>query len=141
MGPLKSPRPNALGASFYQRHWPIVGEDVCNVVLKILDGEGMNSKLNSTFIALIPKKSKPEYVNEFWLINLCNILYKLVSKVIITIRLKPLMNSIISSNQNAFILSRIITDNIILTHELTHFMRNFKKGRVGKMAVKLDISK
>lgn len=51
-------------------------------MLKILHGEGMNSTLNSTFITLIPKKCKPNLVNEFRPISLYNMLYKLVSKVI-----------------------------------------------------------
>lgn len=64
----------------------------------------MSHKLNSTFIALILKKSSVESVSDFRPIRLCNVLYKFVSKVL-TNRLKPFMNGIISSNQSAFILN------------------------------------
>lgn len=51
------------------------------------------------------------------------------------------MNFIISSNQNAFIPGRFITDNILLANEWIHFMKNIKRGRARKMTIKLDISK
>lgn len=67
----------------------------------------MTSSFNYTFIALISKKNNSLSVIDFKPISLYNIIYKLVSKVIIN-KLKPLMNSIISSSQSAFIPGRII---------------------------------
>ena len=43
-------------------------------------------------------------------------------------RLKPLMNSLISPFQNAFIQGRNIFDNILLAHEIMDTMRK-KKGQ------------
>lgn len=57
MGPLKSPRSDGFRVSFYQKYWIAVGTDVCNVALSLLNGKGMVSSLNSTFIALIQKKN------------------------------------------------------------------------------------
>lgn len=57
----------------------------------------MFQDLNSTFIALILKKSNTECVSDFRLISLCNVLYKLVSKLLNN-TLKPFMHDIISSN-------------------------------------------
>lgn len=71
-------------------------------MIKILEEEDMDSILNHTFIALIPKVQKPKYVHEFKLISLSNFLYKLVSKVLVN-WLKPFMSSTISCNQIAFI--------------------------------------
>lgn len=51
------------------------------------------------------------------------------------------MNSIISSNQSAFIPKRLITDNIMVAHELLHSLKKNKKEKVEKMVVKLDMSK
>lgn len=43
-----------------------MGVDVSNAVLSILNGEGMTSSLNSTFIALILEKKKdPDTVSDF----------------------------------------------------------------------------
>lgn len=90
------------GVGFYQYHWDTMGEDTSNVVLKILHDDGMNQSLNSTHLVLIPKKHKLDSVSDFRPISLCNVLYKLVFKVI-SIRLKPFMLPIISHNQSAFI--------------------------------------
>lgn len=130
----------SFGAPLYQNHCPIIGKGISETVFMILNGEGTNYNLKSTFIGLITNKSKPNFVSKFRPINICNVLYKIVSKII-TNSLKPLINSIISSKQISFISGRIITDNIILAHEMIHCLKNIKRGREGKMAIKLDLSK
>lgn len=122
MVPLKSSGLDGFGVVFYQKHWKTVGNDVCEAVLSIFHGESMNSSFNSNFNALIPKKPNLDVISNFQPISLCNVLYKLVSKII-TNRLKSIMHSIIFSNQSAFIVDRLITDNIIVAHELLHSMR------------------
>lgn len=99
-------------------------------------------ELNFWFLlyCFVPKKYKPHFVNQFRPTSLFNVLYNLVS-IVITHRLKPLMNFIISSNQNAFIPGRIITNNILLANECIHSMKNIKRGRARKITIKLDISK
>lgn len=114
--------------------------EVSNEVLSILNGEGMIPSLNSTFSALIAKKCTAKSVVDFSTIILYNVLYKLVSKVL-TNRFKPIMHTVISSNQSDFIPGKLISDNLMVAHELLHTMRQQKKGKEGKMAVKLDMSK
>lgn len=82
MVPLKSSKPNGFGAVFYQKNWKIVGQDVSEAVLSNLNEEGITPSLNSTFIALIFKKCNDDYVCDFCSINLCNVVYKLISKVL-----------------------------------------------------------
>lgn len=83
----------------------------------------MDYTLNQTFIALIPKVQHPTFVSDFRPINLCNVLYKLVSIVIVN-RIKLIMSSIISFNQSAFLTSRLISDNILVAYELLHSMNS-----------------
>ena len=83
--------------------------------------------LNKTFITLIPEVSVPEVVTQFRPINFCNVTYKIITKIIV-IRLKPLMNSLISPFLNAFIQGRNISDNVPLAHEIMDTIRK-KKGR------------
>lgn len=140
MGPLKSPRPNSFGVLFYQHHQDIISNEVISVVLKILQGDSLVSCFNSTYIALIPKLHVHSVVTDFRPISLCNVFYKFLYKVL-TNRQKPLIDKIISSSQNAFISGRLITDNILIAYELMHSMKYKMRGGMGRMVVKLDMSK
>ncbi|KAL0415790.1 UNVERIFIED_CONTAM: hypothetical protein Slati_3410900 [Sesamum latifolium] len=74
-------------------------------------------------------------------ISLCNVVYNKIESKTIANRLKPLLESIISPTQSAFVPGRLISDNILLAFELNHFMNTKSKGGQGWMALKLDVSK
>ena len=109
-------------------------------VLSCLNSGTILPGLNHTFISLIPKVKSPEYVTEFQPIALCNILYKLVSKVLAN-RLRKVLPHIISDFQSAFQLDKALSDNILVAFELLHHMKRTKSGKIGHMALKLDMSK
>ncbi|XP_012859003.1 PREDICTED: uncharacterized protein LOC105978134 [Erythranthe guttata] len=102
--------------------------------------EILPSSLNFTFIVLIPKKPNPERITEYRPISLCNVIYKIGSKMIAN-RVKPLLDSIISPTQSAFVPNRLITDNILDAYEVNHFIRTCPNRSNEHMVVKLDISK
>lgn len=128
MHPSKAPGPDGFPALFYQRYWNIVGDHTINSVLGFLNNSTSIKDLNHTNIVLIPKTKSPRHVNDFRPISLCNVSYKLVSKVLAN-RLKLVLDSIISQNQSAFIKDRLISDNICLAHECINFISNKKKGK------------
>ena len=75
--------------------------------------------------------------NKFHPISLCNVIYKIITKVMAN-RLKLILASLISSEQSGFVEERQISDGIILVHEILH---SIKLKKISGMLVKLDIAK
>ena len=140
MAPLKAPGPDGMLPLFYQNFWDLVRDDITSSVLTYLNSGSLPSPLNHTFVTLIPKVKNPERVTEFRPISLCNVLYKIFSKVLAN-KLKRVLPLIISEHQSAFLKGRLITDNILVAFETFHYMKNHNSRNSGFMALKLDMSK
>lgn len=97
-------------------------------VIQVLNISQFPSCLNDTFVTLILKRNCVVKVADFRSISLCNIIYKLISKTI-AIRLKNILPLIISESQSTFISERQVTDNILITYDILHFLRRKKKGK------------
>ena len=140
MAPLKAPGPDGMPPAFFQHYWDSIGDDVVKAVVSCLNSNSIEPGLNHTFITLIPKVKCPEFVTEFRPIALCNILYKLVSKVLAN-RLKKILPHVISDSQSAFQSDKAISDNILVAFETLHNMKRKRSGKMGHMTLKLDMSK
>ena len=140
MAPSTAPGPDGMSPLFYQSCWDLVGSDVSQAILSCLNSGSLLKAVNHTYITLIPKTQTPQKVSDFRPISLCNVIYKILSKVI-TNRLKHILPKIISETQSAFVPGRLITDNILVAFETLHHMKTARSGRPGFMALKLDMSK
>nr|XP_011459772.1 PREDICTED: uncharacterized protein LOC105350086 [Fragaria vesca subsp. vesca] len=139
IGVLKAPGPDGIHASFYQNCWKEVKDTVIPMIKACFRDGKLIRNINHTNIALIPKIENPTKVNDFRPISLCNVSYKIITKIMIK-RLRPLLTKCISKNQGAFAPGRSIHDNILIAREIFSDF-NRRSGRNGAMAVKLDLEK
>lgn len=56
-------------------------------------------------------------------------------------RLKLQLPKVISQAQSAFVSGRAKTDNLLITHEVLHYLNRKTQGKVGYAALKVDMAK
>ena len=136
----KCPGPDGYNPGFYQHFWNVCSDDIFKDCCEWLNTGHFPSSLNTTNIALIPKGNSQTSMKDWRPIALCNVLYKIVAKVLAN-RLKIVLPKCISDNQSAFVPGRSILDNAMVAIEIIHAMKTKFKGSKGCVALKLDISK
>lgn len=115
----------------------MLGNELLEVVEDSRRAWKVSTALNATFIALIPKSDKPDSFGGFMPIALCNLVYKLITKIIAT-RLKTTMSFDISKEQFGFLDGRQITNAIGVVQEVLHIIK-VKKPKA--LVLKLDLVK
>lgn len=140
MHPTTALGPDGMPPLFYQTFWPVVGDCVTKSVLDFLNLGIAPPNFNETHIILIPKIKNPSRMSDFRPISLCNVVYNLASKTLAK-RMKSVLSNIVSENQRAFTKGHYITNNVLMAFETMHHIGQKQRGKVGDMALKLDMSK
>ncbi|KAL2248024.1 UNVERIFIED_CONTAM: hypothetical protein Sindi_2654700 [Sesamum indicum] len=134
----KAPGPDGYSSGFFKAAWPVVGQEVTKAVLEFFSTGKLLKEVNSTLLALIPKVHTPMTVGDFRPISCCNVLYKIIAKLLVE-RLRVVLDKIISPCQGAFIPGRSIGDNIMLAQEL---LTGYNQVRLPpRCTLKVDIRK
>jgi hypothetical protein len=133
----KAPGPDGFTSDFFHNCWPMIRHEVWEILEDARASGQILKALNSTFLALIPKEGQAQHPQQYRPIALCNIIYKLLTKIIAG-RLKTILPTIISPEQSGYVEGRQIMDSVILAHEVIH---SLQKTKTPGMLLKLDISK
>lgn len=137
----KAPRPDGYSVFFFQKFQNIVGNDVTEACLEVLNKGVEIGSLKNTFVMLIPKRKNPTQVAGYRPINLCNVIYKIITKALANLIL-CVLEAIISPFQSAFVPRRLIMDNIMVGFKVLNFLKEKKNlGKEGEIALKLDMNK
>lgn len=135
--PRKSPGPDGFSSGFYRSAWSTIKGDLIKIVHDFFKKGKMLKQVNCTLISLIPKVNAP-YAREYRPIACCNVVYKVITKIMAN-RMQSLLGDIISFNQGAFIKNRSIMDNVLICQDLVHnYHRNDSPARC---LFKLDLQK
>ena len=140
MHPAKSPGPDGMSALFYQKYWHVVGERVTKVALDFLNHEREMPEMNHTNTVLIPKVRSPVTMKDYRPISLCNVVYKIISKVMAN-KMKHYLLDMIDGNQSAFVPDKQILNNALVAFEIIHHLKNRRRDRGYQMALKFVMSK
>ncbi|KAG6526875.1 hypothetical protein ZIOFF_008962 [Zingiber officinale] len=130
--------PDGFSVAFYRACWEIVGEDVFQAVLDFFRGAELPRGMASTTIVLIPKVDSAQRWRDFRPISLCNVSYKIISKLMAQ-RMASVLGKVISPAQSGFVPGRLISDNVLMAQELDHKLNYHIRG--GNLILKLDMAK
>ena len=135
-----APGEDGLTGVFYQRFWHIVGPALVKEIQLFFSTSTIPDGWNHTQLSLIPKVTKPSRMQDLRPISLCSVQYKIISKILCN-RLKIYLPELISETQGAFVSGRLISDNILIAHEMVHGLRTNSRVDKSFMAIKTDMSK
>jgi hypothetical protein len=133
----KSPGLDGWTVEFYLHFFDLVGKDLLELVEdSIIHGKVIGA-INSTFFTLIPKVNHTTTFGDYRPIALCNLCYKLITKII-AIKINPILSRTLPTKQLGFLKGCQIFDAIGTTQECLH---NIKKKNSPSLILKLDLKK
>lgn len=125
-------------AKFLKDAWQVIGDDVTVAIQSFFLKGFLPKGLSSTILALVPKKEEVKVMKDYRPISCCNVLYKIISKLLAN-RLKGVLPKFISLNQYAFIKERLLMENVLLATEI---VKDYHKEDIfPRCAMMIDISK
>ncbi|WMV14246.1 hypothetical protein MTR67_007631 [Solanum verrucosum] len=133
-----SSSPDGYSGIFYHKCWEVIKYDIQKIFHDFFRGKNLTKFFSHTCLVLIPKIESPTTFSDLRPVSLTNFSSKIITKIL-SKRLNPLLDKIISDNQSAFVKGRMITKNVLLAQELSREVKQDNIG--GNMIIKLDMAK
>ncbi|XP_071712536.1 uncharacterized protein [Rutidosis leptorrhynchoides] len=128
---------DGFSLQFFKKSWHFLKDNIMEVFNQFHDHPSLPKGFNSSFIVLIPKTNCARVIEQMRPISLINAPYKILAKTLAN-RLKLVIPSIISENQNGFVPSRLLLDGVMVVNEVVHMEKSKKKPLI---LIKIDFSK
>jgi hypothetical protein len=107
----KAPGPDGYIGAFFKSCWGIVKQDLVAAIQEIFAlRAGRWNLLNSANVVLLEKKDGAQAIGDYRPISIMHSVGKLLTKILSS-RLSPHLDKLVSQSQSAFIKSRSIHDN------------------------------
>eukprot|EP00253_Pinus_taeda_P019711 PITA_19711 len=133
----RSPGPDGWTIEFYIAFYELISNDLLRVIEECREMGTLYNAINSTFIALIPKLDPPSSFDDYRPISLCNVLYKIISKIIAN-RIHPILSRHIAPHQFAFLEHRQIHEAVGAAQEGLH---SIWTKHLKAIILKIDLAK
>lgn len=134
----KTPGPDGIPLEFYQKFWPILGQEMTEVFNNIFLSNTAPGEFNHSVIKLIYKGKGPRKLLKNWRpISLLNSDYKILTKVLAN-RTASFLPDLINQAQSCAIKGRNMTDNLYNIHAI---MESCKEKNEKALIVTLDQEK
>ena len=79
----KSPGLDGFTTNFFHFFWDMIKDEVLEIVEESRCKRGVLKAFNATFLSLIPKGEGVDTPSKFKHIALCNVIYKIITKVVV----------------------------------------------------------
>lgn len=107
----KSPGPDGFTGLFYKLAWPIIKPDVIRAFNALWSLDSRSFYLvNDAFMVLLRKKQEAQELRDYRPISLIHSFSKIFTKAL-SLRVAPVLPTLVRPNQSAFIKGRLIHDN------------------------------
>ncbi|GKV32368.1 hypothetical protein SLEP1_g40981 [Rubroshorea leprosula] len=133
----KAPRLDGYNFNFLKFAWDSLKEDFTSFFAEFHKNGRLVSGLNSSFLALIPKKFNSIELKDYRPISLIGCVYKLLTKVLAN-RIKAVMPGITSETQSAFLRGRQLVDGVLVLNEV---VEEVKRRKQSAFVFKADFAK
>lgn len=133
----KTPGSDGFGRGFFQDMWLFIGDEFSQVVLQFFDTCQLPLQMHHTLITLVPKVDQARTLKDFRPIACCQMIYKVISKMLCH-RLAKVLPGIIGEQQGVFMQGRAISHNVLIGQDL---LKGYNRTRLSPRLMKIYLQK